>query len=233
MTPPFNPFVESLMDYVECNNGNPLILHNTYGDPEEMSVEVFFREEEDLSTLEKMALHACTGDILDLGAGAGALSLILQDMGKSVTAIENDSGCTLLMQALGVKSVLKEDFWQYEGQYDTLLAMMNGLGLAGTLDAVPKFLKKCMSLLKSGGQLIFDSSDISYLYAGKAKDAAFDYYGEVRYQYEYKDQTDDWFDWVYVDQETLYNICRSLNLNLEVLYTDEYQQYLGKVTRKP
>lgn len=230
MTQQFSPFVESLMDYVECNTSSPLILHNTYGDPEEMSVEVFFREEEDLSEIEKRAVHSCRGEILDLGAGAGALSLILQDMGKTVTALENDTGCAQLMQALGVTSVTHDDFWNFQGQFDSVLAMMNGLGLAGTLDAVPKFLKKCMGLLKPGGQLIFDSSDISYLYAGEAEDKAFDYYGEVRYRYEYKDHKDDWFDWVYVDQDTLFGICKELKLNFEVLHTDEYQQYLGKIT---
>lgn len=232
MTQQFSPFVESLMDYVECDTSHPLILHNSYGEPEEMSVEVFFREQDDLSDIEKMALHSCRGEILDLGAGAGALSLILQDMGKSVTALESDIGCAQLMQALGVESVIHEDFRKYQGQHDTVLAMMNGLGLAGTLDAVPKFLKKCMSLLKPEGQLIFDSSDISYLYAGEAEDKAFDYYGEVRYRYEYKDETGDWFDWVYVDQDTLFSICKQLNLNFEVLHTDEYQQYLGRITRK-
>lgn len=232
MTQQFSPFVESLMDYVECNTGNPLLLHNTYGEPEEMSVEVFFREEEDLSEIEKLALQSCTGEILDLGAGAGALSLILQDMDKSVTALENDIGCNQLMQALGVKSVVNEDFWEYEGQFDTVLVMMNGLGLAGTLDAVPKFLEKCMSLLNPGGQLIFDSSDISYLYAGEAEDKSFDYYGEVQYRYEYKGEKNDWFDWVYVDQDTLFKICKQLSLQFEVLHTDEYQQYLGRITRK-
>ncbi|MDW3195328.1 MAG: class I SAM-dependent methyltransferase [Cytophagales bacterium] len=230
MTQQFSPFVESLMDYVECDTSYPLILHNTYGEPEEMSVEVFFREQDDLSDIEKMALHSCRGEILDLGAGAGALSLILQDMGKSVTALESDGGCSQLMQALGVKSVIHDDFWKHTGQYDTVLAMMNGLGLAGTLDRVPKFLEKCLRLLKPDGQLIFDSSDISYLYAGEAEDKAFDYYGEVRYRYEYKGQTDDWFDWVYVDQDTLFSICKQLKLNFEILHTDEYQQYLGRIS---
>lgn len=230
MTPQFTPLVEALMDYVECNTKHQLILHNSYGEPEEMSVEVFFREAEDLSNLEQLALQNCRGQILDLGAGAGALSLILQDMKQSVTALEHDAGCSQLMQALGVQSVELADFWEYEGEYDTLLAMMNGLGLAGTLGGVRKFLKKCMTLLKPGGQLLFDSSDISYLYTAEAADKAFDYYGEVRYRYQYKEQTDHWFDWVYVDQDTLFGICKELKLKFEVLHTDEYQQYLGRIT---
>ena len=41
---------------------------------------------------------------------------------------------------------------------------MNGLGLAGKLDGLPYFFRHCEKLLNKDGQLILDSSDISYLY---------------------------------------------------------------------
>ena len=225
----FSPFVEALMDYVEGDTQHALLLHNSYGDPEEMSVEVFFREAEDLTALETLALQSCRGNILDLGAGAGALSHILQAQNQSVTALENDPGCVQLMRAWGVNTVIEQDLWSFQGQFDTVLVMMNGLGLAGKLKEVPRFLKKCLSLLSPGGQLLFDSSDISYLYAGEAEEKAFNYYGEVRYRYEYKDTVGEWFDWVYVDQETLLGLCEEMGLTFEVLYTDEYEQYLGRI----
>jgi len=74
---------------------------------------------------------------------------------------------------------------------------MNGLGLAGKLDNIPAFLKKCISLLNPNGQLLIDSSDISYLYEeGTLKPDH--YYGEVQYQYEYLGTKGNWLDWVYV-----------------------------------
>lgn len=228
----YSPLVEAMMDYVEGDTSHPLVLHNSYGEPEEMSVEVFFREEEDLTDLEQLAIKNCQGHVLDLGAGAGALSLILQTQNQKVTALENDPGCVQLMNALGVENTVEGDFWAFEGQFDTVLVMMNGLGLAGTLENASQFLKKCMNLLKPGGQLLFDSSDISYLYAGEAEQKTFNYYGEVRYQYEYKGSAGNCFHWVYIDQETFKKTCEALGLKLEVLFTDEYEQYLGRIQKK-
>ena len=227
----FSPFSQALIDYAEGNTAHSLILHNSYGEPEEMSIEVFFREAVDLSPLEKLVIESCSGEILDIGAGAGALSVILQQKNQQVTALENDQGCVELMKAMGIQSGVEGDLWHYEAQYDTVLVMMNGLGLAGKLDRVPGFLKKCMSLLAPSGQLLFDSSDISYLFEDETAKKTEGYFGEVQYKYEYRNKSGDWFDWVYVDQNTLKGICSELSLKLEILHTNEYDQYLARVEK--
>jgi hypothetical protein len=134
------------------------------------------------------------------------------------------------MQKSGVRNCLFADYKTHQGKYDTILVLMNGLGLAGKLNEVPSFLNRCLSLLNPGGQLLFDSSDISYLYEeGLVKPA--EYYGELRYQYQYGTSRGDWFDWVYVDQKTLKDIASSLNLQLEILYTEDTDQYLARMAR--
>lgn len=194
-----------------------------------MPVAVFFRDELDFSVLENLALIECKGKVLDLGAGAGAHSLTLQARGFEVHALENSVGCIEVMRQSGVKNCILEGYEKHSKKYDTILVLMNGLGLAGTLKGIPSFLSKCMSLLQPGGQLLIDSSDISYLYAeGLSKNSG--YFGEVKYQYEYKGQKGDWFDWVYVDQEKLRAITNDIGLNLEILHTDENDQYLARIT---
>ena len=82
--------------------------------------------------------------------------------------------------------------------YDTLLLSINRISIAGPLDQLPDFFRKYKSLLKDGGEIILDSSDISYLYSdGLAKPRH--YYGEIRYCYEYDHEQGDWFDWLYID----------------------------------
>jgi SAM-dependent methyltransferase len=216
---------------LDCYNGNEdttLLLHNNYGEPEEMSVSVFFRDELDLSTLEHLALIECQGKVLDVGAGAGALSIILQDRGFEVHALENSDGCIEVMKQLGIDNCIKDDFKKHVLKYDTLLIQMNGLGLAGRLDKVPVFLKKCVSLLNPDGQILIDSSDISYLYEeGASKPKG--YFGEVQYQYEYLGEKGDWFDWVYVDQTTLVYLVNETGLSIEIL-ADEDDQFLARIT---
>lgn len=194
-----------------------------------MPVEVFFRDQLDFSTLEHLAIMECHGKVLDVGAGAGAHALVLQDLGFDTYAMENSPGCVEVMKQSGVTNVLFEDYRNHREKYDTLLIMMNGLGLAGTLDRLPAFLRKCMSLLNPGGQILFDSSDIAYLYEDGLPRPK-DYYGEVRFRYEYKGEMGDWFDWLYIDQNTLQDVVNREGYQLEILTTDENDQYLGKIT---
>ncbi|MFY0685995.1 MAG: class I SAM-dependent methyltransferase [Cyclobacteriaceae bacterium] len=219
----------AILDYYKGQDGHDLILHDPFGEAEEMPVEVFFREPEDFSALEQLAMTHCRGSILDLGAGAGAHSLFLQHLGAPVTGLDNSPGCAEVMRLSGLKEVAEEDYRIHRQQYDTLLLLMNGLGLACKLDHVKTFLQQCGKLLVSGGQIIVDSSDINYLYENYPK-PDHGYYGDFRYQYEYKGEKGDWFDWVYVDQSSLEGIVSALGLDFEILLTDEHDQYLARIS---
>lgn len=219
----------AILDFFLGNQDINLIIHTSYGEPEEMPVEVFFRDELDFTTLEHLALMECRGKILDLGAGAGAHSLSLQEKGFEVVALENSPRCIEVMKQLGVQQCIFDDYENHHESYDTVLVLMNGLGLAGKLNQVGSFIRKCMSIVKPGGQLLVDSSNISYLYSDISKPKG--YFGEVSYQYEYKNEKGDWFDWVYVDQEKLKSITDELGYTLEILITDENSQYLARIAR--
>ncbi|WP_317128797.1 class I SAM-dependent methyltransferase [Mucilaginibacter gracilis] len=157
----------------------PLWIHNQYGPKEEMPVETFFREQEDMPELELLALKQCRGKVLDIGAGAGSHALVLQQNGFDVTALEISGMAVGVMKARGVDKAIEADIFNYsEGRYDTLLLLMNGIGLTGTLANLKLFLNHIKTLLNPGGQVIFDSSDIAYLYEDGLPDTD-NYYGEL------------------------------------------------------
>jgi 2-polyprenyl-3-methyl-5-hydroxy-6-metoxy-1,4-benzoquinol methylase len=222
---------KAILDYYEGKKEHLLWLHNSYGEPEEMPVEVFFRDAMDFSVLENLALIACRGSILDLGAGAGALSLALQATDCEVYAMETSRGCLKVLHRRGVQHIIAEGYEQHRGQYDTVLVMMNGLGLAGKLEYVPGFVRRCMQMVRPGGQLLIDSSDIRYLYGGAENDTPH-YYGEVRYRYAYKALLGAWFDWVYVDPQTLKAIIDGLGMAMDILHIDANDQYLARISAK-
>ena len=235
-----NPFLcdmkdihgRAIRDFYQNKPDSTLLLHTSYGETEEMPVEVFFREEEDLSVLENLALIECSGRILDIGAGAGAHALMLQARDLEVYALENSPGCVEVMRQSGVTHVIEQDYQQHNQTYDTILLLMNGLGIAGRLSNVSNLLKTLSKMLNDSGQILVDSSDISYLYEDDDLKPDPEYYGNIQYQYEYKGNTGDWFDWVYVDQKTLQGEVTKAGLELEILYTDENDQYLARITKK-
>jgi SAM-dependent methyltransferase len=206
-----------------------LWLHNSYGEPEEMPLDVFFRTAEEMPELELIALDLCRGRILDIGAGAGSHALLLQQKHQDVTALDLSAGAVDVMQQRGVKKVLKGDIKNHSDErYDTLLLLMNGIGLTGNLEGFKDFLSHASTLLKEGGQLLFDSSDIAYLYEDSSMPAN-KYYGQVSYKYIYKGQQGEWFNWLYLDQETLKATATACDWSCEILFDDGEDQYLARL----
>jgi SAM-dependent methyltransferase len=242
---------EALTDQYHHTFSGKLWVHNKYGPKEEMPVNVYFRDAENMPELEWLALQQCRGRILDIGAGAGSHALVLQGMGHDVTALDISPKAASIMKERGVQKILQQDFFDLEvtdsgsqpvvngalqpaqDGFDTLLLLMNGIGLAGTLDGLRRFLAKAQRLLRPGGRLVFDSSDIAYLYGGNPEPpAGKDYYGEIDYQYEYKRQRSDWFKWLFIDRRTLKEIAGREGWKTEVLFEDEWDQYLVRCERQ-
>ncbi|MBS1603610.1 MAG: class I SAM-dependent methyltransferase [Bacteroidetes bacterium] len=204
---------------------------------ERMPVDVYFRDMEQMPELEWVALQQCRGRILDIGAGAGSHALALQKMGQDITALDISPQAVGIMKARGVKKVVEGDFFQLAApkasprrpaplkKFDTLLLLMNGIGISGTLDGLRRFFASARALLQPGGQLIFDSSDVAYLYDGKPPRTE-GYYGEIFHQYEYRRERSDWFGWLFIDYKTLKKIAGQEGWSVSLLYEDPWEQYL-------
>jgi SAM-dependent methyltransferase len=222
---------QALWEHYHRQKPGKLWIHNKYGDKEEMPVDIYFRDKDEMPELELRALDECKGKVLDIGAGTGSHALVLQK-NLEVTALEISPKAAQLMRIRGVEKVINADIFKYENNtFDTLLLLMNGIGLTGTIASLQRFLQHSKNLLNVGGQLIFDSSDVAYLYEGNLPKGE-PYYGEISYQYEYKKQKTDWFKWLYIDEGTLTSIANREGWNVEILFKDYYEQYLAKLTLK-
>jgi SAM-dependent methyltransferase len=221
-------FGQALCDHFKTSKPAKLFINNKYGPKEEMPLDVYFRREEDMPDLELIALSKCRGRVLDIGAGAGSHALVLQQRGVDVTAMDISGRAVDIMLERGVKQAFEQDIYAYEGEkYDTLLLLMNGIGLTGNIQQLRVFLQHTKKLLKPGGQLLFDSSDIAYLYEGNLP--AGNYYGEIWYQYAYKGQKTDWFQWLYIDADTLIQVAAEEGWAIEILDEDDMDGYLARL----
>lgn len=219
-----------LSDYYYSKLKSEVWLHNNYGEVEELPIDSFFRTEDEMPDLEIYALNLCKGKVLDIGAGTGVHSLLLQKNGFDVTAIELSEEACEIMNTQGVKKVICGDVTEYKSEkYDTLLLLMNGIGFCGYISELKIFLEQAKEMIKPGGQILFDSSDVDYLYEESEPDPD-SYYGEIDYQYEYDGEKGDWFSWLYLDQKTMQEIAVECGWNFQIIYEDEDQQYLGRLT---
>lgn len=207
-----------------------LFVHDTFGPKVEMPISIYFRDFSKRPILEKKALQLCSGKILDIGAGSGSHTLELQKT-KEVFALEVSPSACEVMKNRGVRNIICEDIFKYEEQkFDTLLLLMNGIGLCGNTEGYRIFLKKAEQLLNNQGRIIFDSCDISYMYDELQKPTN-RYFGELSCSYEFQKQTTDWFSWLYLDKETMSQISKDCGWNSEIIFEDSSNQYLVMLTK--
>lgn len=228
-------FGEALKDQFLKPPAETLWVHNSYDEPEEMPVDLYFRNENEMPELELKALELCKGKVLDVGAGVGSHALILQKRGFDVTGMDISASAVTIMQQRGLKQAIEGNILTYKipaGQkkYDTMLFMMNGIGLTGSIPGLKAFLKQAKSLINKDGQLVFDSSDLSYLYL-EIPFPESGYFGEINFRYEYKSIKGNWFKWIYVDQKTLIEIAKATGWLAEIIFEDDSDQYLARLTR--
>ena len=222
---------KAIHDFHFTDRRKKLFVHDEFGPKVEMPVSYYFRNFKKMPELERVAIENCRGKILDIGAAAGSHALELKRRDFDVTVLEISPLASEVMEDRGLPNVICKDFFVFEGQkFDTLLLLMNGIGISSTLTGFSDFLKKACSLMNPEGQIVFDSCDIAYMYEDVLQPYN-KYYGEINTRYEFDQQLTDWFGWLYLDPETMMVIAAEEGFHAEVIFEDENDQYLAVLTK--
>ena len=233
-----DPLAEGIYHYHFHGKNIPVKIHSEDFDVDEVDPAYFLRTIDQMPELEQKALDLCKGKVLDIGACAGCHSLPLIKKGFNVTALEKSPLCCDILRDRGVGNIAQEDIFNYTGkQFDTLLLLMNGAGIAGTLNGLDTFFKKLKELLSPGGQILMDSSDLIYLYMDDDGSAMIDlnadhYYGELVYQTEYNGRKGNEFPWLYVGKEFLKMKAEQNDLIVDQIFEGNHYDYLVRLILK-
>ena len=233
-------FGKAILDFQTNNAPEDLTTETTISDEDEMSVAYLFRSYKEMPVLEQKALQLAKGKVLDVGCGAGAHSLYLQnEKNLDVHSIDISSNavaaCTQRkIKNVNLQNILEIDTTTSANKYDTILLLMNGTGIFGTLKNTAQYLQKLKSLLKPEGQILIDSSDIIYMFDAD-EDGAYQipangYYGELQFTLRYKGQKEEPFPWLYLDYNTLQNAAFANGLRCELILEGEHYDYLARLT---
>lgn len=230
-------FGKAILDFQTNNSTEDLITETSISEADEMSVAYLFRSYDEMPKLEQKALQLAKGKVLDVGCGAGSHSLTLQnDRNLEVISIDISVNAIEACKLRGLKNTKVQDIIDFDSteKFDTILLLMNGTGIFGTLNETSKYLKKLKSLLNPNGQILIDSSDIIYMFdddedGGKWISGA-GYYGELTFTVSYKNETEATFPWLYLDYNTLQNVAFANGLHCEMILEGEHYDYLAKLS---
>ena len=230
-----DPIGRAVWDYFNGLTEESILVRTDIAEDEHLSPAYFFREFDQMPILEQEALRRVKGRILDVGAGAGAHSLWLQDQGYDVDAIDISPLLCDTMLKRGVRNVLLKDIYTLHDQkYDTILLLMNGAGVAQTLPGLERLLLHLKSLLNPGGKILADSSDLLYLFTDENGDTWIDiasdtYYGEMQYQLSYKNIKGKTFPWLFVDPESFITVANQCGFTLIDKISGSHFDYMVEV----
>ena len=230
-----DPMGAAIADYFNHHKANRLQVFSSQFDEDEIPVRQLFRNAKTMTLLERTALQLANGSILDVGAGSGCHAIALQEMGKEVCAIDISPLSVEVMKQRGVTNARLINLFdeQFVDTFDTILMLMNGSGIIGRLENMPAFFQRMKMLLRPGGCILMDSSDLRYLFEDEDGsfeiDLAGDYYGEIDFQMQYKDIKGDSFDWLYIDFQTLSLYAAEYGFKAELVKEGKHYDYLAKL----
>lgn len=226
----------AIAEYHRTGRAGTLRVFSSQFDEDEIPVEQLFRTLDEMPAIEQRALAMARGKILDVGAGSGCHALAMQAMGKEVTAIDISELSVEVMRQRGVVDARALDLYDehFVERFDTILLLMNGSGIIGNMEGMERFFYRMKQLLKPGGRIYMDSSDLKYLFEEEDGsyliDVAGEYYGLVDFQMQYKQVKGESFDWLYIDFDTLAYYAEQYGFTAEVVCQGEHYDYLAVMT---
>lgn len=234
---PWKPHAAAMQAYHRGKHDAVLVVYDDF-ERDVVPVSYFFRGPDEFPPIERLALDLCRGRVLDVGAGSGCHSLALQERGLEVTAIEILPSMVRILRERGVRDARAATWMDLEAEpFDTVFMMMNGLGLTETLAGLRRFLSEARRLVRRGGQVLADSTDVRARLdveagrTGALERADGRYVGELHFQIEYEGQKGGPFPQLYVDANTLIRYAREEEWGCEIVRDpDEYGNYLARLT---
>lgn len=233
-----NPFSRALLDFHSGRRDATFTIRRDDGFVQRVPAAPFF-DLEHYPALEKRAMDQCHGSILDVGSAAGRHSLELLRRGLKVTSLDILPEMEGLLKDRGQTDVVIADVLQFSGRrFDTLLMLMNGIGMTGSMEGLARFLRHAHDLISPGGQIVCDSIDVSVttnpqhiayreLNAGSGRAA-----GQQAFMMDCDGEDSVRFDWLHIDFHSLAQLGEAAGWEAVLLETEDSGHYLCKLMEK-
>lgn len=199
------------------------------------NVEVYFYKYSKWSPDEKRAIHLAKGRVLDVGAGAGRVSLYLQQKGLKVTAIDISPLAVKVCQARGVKDVrllsLDEIIYLENDSFETVVMFGNNFGLFENASKA-KYLLDEMHRITSPEALILAQSSTPYK---TRKPVHLKYYssnrqrnrmpGQFKMRLQHGEKIGDWFDYLFVSKKEMQDLLEDTGWKIKRFFNSDQSLY--------
>jgi len=192
---------------------------------DEMPSSPYFRAFDEWDPLDRALSAWMEGRVLDIGMGAGRLSLHLQGKGHDVVGVDLSPGALEVSSARGVRDVRQLDILDgiLDGEkFRTIALFGHNLGIAGFHENVGSFLELLSRMLTPGGRIVgtqinWDRTDKpEHLGFQEANRRAGRHPVDMTLRIEYGG-IEETFSWCLTNQTELVEIAKSVGLAIEAI----------------
>ena len=187
---------------------------------------------------ERQALRYVRGRVLDVGCGAGRVSLHLQERGLEVVAIDVSPGAVEVCRRRGVKDARLVDFASVGqstdlGAFDTVVLFGNNFGVFGSVKRAQTLLRRLRRVCTERGRILagsldpYDTDDPVHLAYHARNRQRGRMPGQVRLRIRDRNLATPWFDWLFVSRDELRSLASYAGWELTRCIPDEGPAYIA------
>lgn len=202
----------------------------------------YFADFKDWPKIEKQAVKLAKGRILDIGAGAGRVSLYLQRKHYNVTAIDNSPLAIRVCRKRGVRQakvlpIEKIDILKKKN-FDTVVMFGTNFGLFGSFKKAKILLKRLYKITSPDALILAESNDIY-----KTDNPAHRAYqrfnrkrgrmpGQLRIRIRFKTYIGNWFDYLMVSKNQMKEILKGTGWKVRKFINSSKSIYIAAIGKE-
>jgi SAM-dependent methyltransferase len=202
----------------------------------------YFAEYKNWPDWQKRAIKFARGRVLDVGAGAGRVSLYLQKRGCKVTAIDNSPLAIQVCRKRGVKDALVfciADVGKFSpNTFDTVVMYGNNFGLFGSRVGAKRLLKTLHARTSPDAVIIAESND-----PYKTNDPAHLAYqkrnrkrgrmsGQLKIRIRFRESIGDWFEYLLVSKKEMQEILKGTGWKVAEFFDSGKSAYTAVIAKE-
>jgi len=202
----------------------------------------YFAEFKDWPKHQKQGIKFAKGRVLDIGNGAGRVTLYLQKKGLKVTAIDNSPLAIKVCEERGVKDARVLPIEKIEifepSTFDSVVMYGNNFGLFGNPKKAKELLKKLYRITTPKALIIAESNDpyktddsvhLSYHKLNRKRGRMA---GQLKIRIRFRNYTGDWFDYLLVSKNEMKDILKDTGWKVRKFVDSEKFMYIAIVEKE-
>ena len=202
----------AFLDYLDGRRVQVVIERDDGYLDTDLPTEQYFNPYEAWADHQKEAMQFMRGPVLDIGAGAGRVSLHLQSQGIEVTALDHSPGAVEACKRQGVRRAVcgtMRDSEKLIARAHTVVLFGNNFGLFNRAARAKRMLKRWAKIMPPGARILAESLDVyetedayhlAYHRFNKRRGRA---PGELRFRVHYATFKTPFLDWLMVSKQEM------------------------------